>query len=106
MHLLYQKSTENTIFSKDLFIEHTLVSKIELAALIRSILFRRIESLRLNNNFDSMKNFYKEYIEPVIYSNILCRTIDRLRLMYGAKIWLPGDHSFCLDYALSSLMMN
>ena len=24
MHLLYQKSTENTIFSKDLFIEHTL----------------------------------------------------------------------------------
>lgn len=84
----------------------SLVSKIELAALIRSILFRRIESLRLNNNFDSMKNFYKEYIKPVIYSNILYRTIDKLRLMYGAKIWLPDDPSFCLDYALSPLMIK
>ena len=76
---------------------HSIIELVELAALIRSILFRcyhRSSFSPEDTVFSGASAFGKEY-----FVNTLERIVDCLRREFGANVNLPNGKLFCLDYA-------
>lgn len=78
---------------------------LELAALIRSILFRalhRDDFYNSSNNtlFDGRRAYFEEYIKPFCRSNVLIDMVGQLRSNYGLRINTIEQTDYCLDYAL------
>lgn len=76
------------------------IQMLELAAEIRSILFRKLKSFSSRHPLNSKELFENEYLQSFSIKNDLCNTVDTLKFTYGAKVSLPDDDAFCLDYAL------
>lgn len=76
-----------------------VMDRLELAALIRSILFEALLNKREADT--SLHQFAAMYLNPFSFQTGLYQTVDRLRYIYGAKIVTPENSDFCLDYALT-----
>lgn len=92
-----------------------LFERLELAALLRSILFRTIHSNEFFSihhktherlPFNAVQAFYDEYINTFSFGNILCDTVDCLRTAKGAQLIYPNGDSFCLDYVLDNTLIQ
>ena len=84
--------------------------ELELAALIRTILFRALHrnefsELAYNNNvrsFDGRIAFAREYVNSFSRNNKLENTIDCLRNAYGVRLHVMDESDYCIDYALEN----
>ena len=105
-----------------------MFSRLELAALIRSILFRAIHRDKFYNSypasspcnsangasdrsnarkpFNGETAFFDEYISTFSFKNNLYRLVDALRSGVGAQLDYPGGTAFCLDYVLDNTLMQ
>lgn len=95
-----------------------LYEQLELAALIRSILFRSIhrEEFEYENHLDEkhlkMKDFsgeaafYEEYVNAFSLRNQLEDITDCLRYEKGVFLEYPDGKSFCIDYVIDDQLMQ
>lgn len=92
-----------------------LFEQLELAALIRSILFRALHrnefcsvhhEARERLPFNAVQAFYDEYINTFSRSNLLCDTVACLRSNRGARLTYPNGETFCLDYVLDNTLVQ
>ncbi len=89
-------------------------AQLELAALLRSILFRALHREAFNitdykeneRTFDGEIAFYKEYIGSFSTENEVYHIVDCLRGGYGAKLDMPDKMDFCLDYMLNDRLLQ
>lgn len=89
---------------------------LELAALVRSILFRALhrdefinsavvvsdsqKAQECNRLFDGRTAFGQEYLSAFSFQNKLADTVDCLRNAYGIDLPVLGHNEYCLDYAM------
>lgn len=82
---------------------------LELAALVRTILFRALHkeefSVRDSGEdysypFDGRIAFDQEYVQPFSMRNGLTDTVDCLRNAYGVRTPVLDEADYCLDYAM------
>lgn len=91
-----------------------LYEQLELAALLRTILFRALHRNQFPNVhckkqrelFDGKAAFYKEYLCSFSSINGVVDTVDCLKNSYGVKLDMPDENDFCLDYAIESRLMQ
>lgn len=97
--------------------------ELELAALIRTILFRALhrddfcESITGNGSisikergecvqFDGRAAFAREYVNSFSMNNDLEDMIDCLRNAYGVRVHVLDEADYCLDYALENAYLS
>ena len=98
-----------------------MYEQLELAALIRSVLFRAIHRDAFENEsgagrdatgmgkrapFDGEKAFYDEYMNVFSVASKLGDLIDCLRMEKGVWLEYPNGESFCLDYVLDNTLLQ
>lgn len=95
-----------------------LFERLELASLLRSILFRAMHRDDFRNHsdmesepigqkaFNGERAFYEEYMKPFSVQNGLCILIDSLRMGKGAQLDYPDGVTFCLDYVLDNVLIQ
>lgn len=91
-----------------------LYDKLELAAMLRTILFRAlrrevfyvIDDQGNKQVFDGKIAFYKEYMGAFSTRNCVEHIVDCLRDGYGAKLDMPDETAFCLDYVLDGRLLR
>lgn len=90
---------------------------LELAALVRTILFRALNRYEFSNNygngnlgtncpFDGRQAFLEEYLEAFSFLNGLEDTVDCLRNAYGIRLQVLGNDDYCLDYAMEDIYLR
>lgn len=93
----------------------TLFEQLELAALLRSILFRALHRNEFTNQqlktgtrlpFNAIQAFYDEYINTFSFSNVLCDIVDCLKTSTGSQLIYPNGEAFCLDYVLDNTLVQ
>ncbi len=88
--------------------------QLELAALFRTILFRAIHRKEFRNasdsanagTFSSELAFKEEYMDVFSLRKELCDLVDCLRTGKGSHLDYPDEAAFCLDYVLSSQLLQ
>ncbi len=86
-----------------------LYERLELAALLRSILFRVLNRERFSeeeNVFNGEAAFYKEYAGAFSRGSCVADVIDCLRNGYGIKLDMPDGNDFCMDYMIDDRLMQ
>lgn len=93
-----------------------LYEQLELAALLRTILFRALHREGFYNVtrtgsekealFDGKEAFYKEYVCAFSRTNSVANMVDCLKSAYGVKLDMPDENAFCLDYMLGEQLMQ
>lgn len=91
-----------------------IYEQLELAALLRAILFRalyREEFYSVDHQgeklpFDGKEAFYKEYLCSFSRTNCVVDLVDCLKSAYGVKLDMPDENAFCLDYMIDERLMQ
>ncbi len=92
----------------------TLYEQLELAALIRTILFRAVHrdefSTGLNSEhlekFSGERAFREEYIGAFSLKKSLCDVVDCLKAVKGCYLDYPDETAFCLDYVMDEQLLQ
>ena len=83
----------------------SIEEKIVLAALLRTILFRRLTASKADSN-QSRDRFIEEYLKKLEHEKTLRTIVDSLRFQYGATVKMHNGNLAVLDYALGDVLLR